>query len=96
MLRRCIIFDKCLFPGYANRKALHKKSFPASDAVMFEFKVCDKPKVAYLQNLEPVVERPWVEAPQKELKEMVHQCKGEFVRVDLELIHLLRSFLATM
>lgn len=32
-----LLFDRCLFPGYINRKALDKKSFPLHDAQVFEF-----------------------------------------------------------
>jgi len=31
------VFDRCLYPGYVNRKAQDKKSFPVSDAVTFCF-----------------------------------------------------------
>lgn len=27
-----LLFDRCLYPGYVNRKALDKKSFPCTDA----------------------------------------------------------------
>lgn len=33
-----LIFDRMLFPGYVNRKALHKKSFPCHDARIYIFK----------------------------------------------------------
>ena len=33
-----LIFDRMLFPGYVNRKALHKKSFPCHDAQIYVFK----------------------------------------------------------
>lgn len=33
----CMVFDKYLYPGYTNRKALDKKSFPLHDAVTYIF-----------------------------------------------------------
>ena len=33
-----MVFDRALFPGYVNRKALHKKSFPSHDAQIYVFK----------------------------------------------------------
>ena len=33
-----LVFDRALFPGYVNRKALHKKSFPCHDAEIYVFK----------------------------------------------------------
>ena len=37
--RQCfsVVFDRCLYPGYVNRKVLDKKSFPSSDARVFVF-----------------------------------------------------------
>ena len=32
---------RCLYPGYINRKALDKKSFPANDARVYLFFVCE-------------------------------------------------------
>lgn len=32
-----ITFDKCLYPGYVNRKVLDKKSFPCNDAQLYLF-----------------------------------------------------------
>lgn len=32
-----VVFDRCVYPGYINRKARDRKSFPASDAVTFVF-----------------------------------------------------------
>ena len=32
-----VVFDRCCYPGYTNRKALDRKSFPVSDAVTFAF-----------------------------------------------------------
>ncbi len=32
-----IIFDRCNYPGYTNRKVLHKKSFPCNDALTYVF-----------------------------------------------------------
>jgi hypothetical protein len=29
-----VVFDKYLYPGYTNRKALHQKSFPSNDALV--------------------------------------------------------------
>lgn len=33
-----LVFDRMLFPGYVNRKALHKKSFPCHDAQIYVYK----------------------------------------------------------
>ena len=33
----CMVFDRALFPGYTNRKALVSESFPAQDAVVYVF-----------------------------------------------------------
>ena len=33
-----LVFDRALFPGYINRKALHRKSFPCHDAQIYVFK----------------------------------------------------------
>lgn len=33
----CVVFDRCLYPGYINRKALDSKSFSAFDAVTYVF-----------------------------------------------------------
>ena len=35
--RKCIVFDKYLYPGYTNRKALDQKSFPCNDALIYTF-----------------------------------------------------------
>jgi hypothetical protein len=35
-----VLFDICCYPGYSNRKALDKKSFPSNDA-----KVCSRYEV---------------------------------------------------
>jgi hypothetical protein len=32
-----VVFDRCAYPGYVNRKAKDNKSFPVSDAVTFCF-----------------------------------------------------------
>jgi 25S rRNA (uracil2634-N3)-methyltransferase len=32
-----VAFDRCLYPGYVNRKVLDRKSFPSSDARVFVF-----------------------------------------------------------
>ena len=37
-----IVFDKCLLPPYTPRKALHKKSFPVSDACCYIFGAADQ------------------------------------------------------
>ncbi len=34
---RKIVFDRCLYPGYRNRKVLDKKSFPCNDARVSNF-----------------------------------------------------------
>jgi len=33
-----VVFDRCLYPGYTNRKVLHRKSFPSHDAHTYIFK----------------------------------------------------------
>lgn len=33
-----IVFDRCLYPGYVNRKVLDKKSFPLHDALTYVFR----------------------------------------------------------
>eukprot|EP01036_Dinobryon_divergens_P034138 gene34138-44109_t len=35
--RGAVVFDRCNFPGYINRKALDKKSFPSNDALIYVF-----------------------------------------------------------
>lgn len=37
LLLGSIIFDRCLYPGYINRKVLHSKSFPCYDAHTYVF-----------------------------------------------------------
>ena len=37
-----ILFDRCLYPGYINRKALDNKSFPLFDAQTFVFSLQEK------------------------------------------------------
>jgi hypothetical protein len=37
-----LVFDRMLFPGYVNRKALHRKSFPSHDAQVYVFKKTKK------------------------------------------------------
>lgn len=39
---KSIIFDKCNYPGYTNRKVLDKKSFPCNDARTFIFYIASK------------------------------------------------------
>lgn len=36
-----VIFDKCVYPGYKNCKALDKRSFPTSDALIYIFRRSD-------------------------------------------------------
>lgn len=33
-----VVFDRCLYPGYVNRKVKHSKSFPCADARTFVFR----------------------------------------------------------
>jgi len=38
-----VVFDRILYPGYVNRKVLHRKSFPSHDAQTFVFKTAATP-----------------------------------------------------
>ena len=37
VLNQMVVFDRCCYPGYINRKARDQKSFPVTDAVTFVF-----------------------------------------------------------
>jgi hypothetical protein len=38
-----VVFDRCAYPGYINRKARDRKSFPVTDAVVFVFGCAELP-----------------------------------------------------
>eukprot|EP00428_Durinskia_dybowskii_P078881 CAMPEP_0170362260 /NCGR_PEP_ID=MMETSP0117_2-20130122/4241_1 /TAXON_ID=400756 /ORGANISM="Durinskia baltica, Strain CSIRO CS-38" /LENGTH=397 /DNA_ID=CAMNT_0010616673 /DNA_START=6 /DNA_END=1199 /DNA_ORIENTATION=- len=38
-----VAFDKCMYPGYTNRKALDRKSFPCNDAQTYVFVPTEEP-----------------------------------------------------
>ena len=38
-----VAFDRCLYPGYVNRKVLDKKSFPVHDALTYIFAASTDP-----------------------------------------------------
>ena len=42
VFKRCVVFDRYLYPGYTNRKALDRKSFPCNDALTYVFCQTDR------------------------------------------------------
>jgi hypothetical protein len=48
-----IVFDRCLYPGYVNRKVLDKKSFPLHDARTFVFMTDPKFSISSGYTLDP-------------------------------------------
>jgi len=52
-----VVFDRCLYPGYVNRKVLHRKSFPSHDAHTYIFKLsADAPLCALEDQVSPLVQ----------------------------------------
>ena len=46
-----VVFDRCVYPRYINRKARDRKSFPVSDAVTFLFSFDGRPERSEQQRL---------------------------------------------
>jgi hypothetical protein len=48
-----VVFDRCLYPGYINRKVLHRKSFPSHDAHTYIFKLPNASTSASADAIQP-------------------------------------------
>ena len=57
-----LVFDRALFPGYVNRKALHKKSFPSHDAQIYVFKSNPSETPAWATKKCRVLDAPGIHA----------------------------------
>lgn len=51
-----IVFDRCAYPGYVNRKARDRKSFPATDAVTYVFTREEAPGAMIDDSKKPTIQ----------------------------------------